>query len=84
MLNWCEKRNFIIGDDRNIIYGFNNPNPTSETSEYGYEFLLKVERDEKPEDDVRVIEYHGGSYAVTECTGAQGILQSWQALYNGA
>jgi DNA gyrase inhibitor GyrI len=81
LLRWCEKRNISIDDKRNIIYGFNNPNPTPDSSEYGYEFWLKVDEKEKPENDIRVIEYHGGNYAVTECTGALNMFQTWQALY---
>jgi DNA gyrase inhibitor GyrI len=81
LVNWCKKRNIAIDDNKNIIFGFNNPNPIPESPEYGYEFWLKVDKNERPEEDVRVVEYHGGNYAVTECVGAQNMLQSWQALY---
>jgi len=81
LLKWCQKRNINIDDNKNIIYGFNNPNPTPESLEYGYEFWLKVSIDERPEDDVRLIEYHGGNYAITECIGAENMFQTWQALY---
>ena len=81
MLMWCKKRNITIDDNKNILFGFNNPNPISESSEYGYEFWLKVDENARPESDVRLIEYHGGNYAVTECIGVQNMLTSWQALY---
>ncbi|MBK7103782.1 MAG: GyrI-like domain-containing protein [Ignavibacteriae bacterium] len=81
LLRWCQKRNINIDDRENIIYGFNNPNPTPEISEYGYEFWFKVNIDERPEEDVRIIEYHGGNYAIAECIGAENMFQTWQALY---
>lgn len=81
LLRWCQRRNINIDDKENIIYGFNNPNPIPDSSEYGYEFWLKVSIDERPEEDVRIIEYHGGNYAITECIGAENMFQTWQALY---
>ena len=81
MLNWCNEQNISIGDAKNIIYGFNNPNPTQESNEYGYEFWLKVDSNLKPENDFRLIEYHGGEYAITECTGAMNMFNNWVALY---
>lgn len=81
LLSWCSKRNISIDDGSNIIFGFNNPNPIQDSSEYGYEFWLKVDKYERPEDDTRIIEYHGGNYAVTECTGVMNMLETWQALY---
>ncbi|MEJ2614701.1 MAG: GyrI-like domain-containing protein [Ignavibacteriaceae bacterium] len=81
LLKWCKERNISIDDNKNVIYGFNNPNPTKDSPEYGYEFWLEVGMDEKPEGDARLIEYHGGNYAVTECTGVENMFQTWQALY---
>ena len=81
LFKWCKKRNINIDENKNILFGFNNPNPVQGLSEYGYEFWLKVDEHERPEDDMRLIEYHGGNYAVAECTGALNMLQTWQALY---
>ena len=81
LIKWCEKRKITIDDHKNVIFGFNNPNPVPESIEYGYEFWLKVNETERPEEDVRLIEYHGGNYAITECIGAQNMFQTWQGLY---
>ena len=81
LLKWCQKRNISVDANKSMLLGFNNPNPSPESKEYGYEFWLKVDDNAKPEEEVRVIEYHGGSYAATECTGVMNIFNCWQALY---
>lgn len=78
---WCQRRNISLEDKTNVPFGFNNPNPIPESAEYGYEFWLQVDNAARPEEDVRIIEYHGGDYAVTECLGLQDMLRTWQALY---
>lgn len=81
MLGWCKKRGFSIDDKNNLIFGFNNPNPVPGKPDYGYEFWFKVDENEKPEDDIRIVEFNGGNYAVAECTGPLNLPQSWRALY---
>ncbi len=81
LVKWCDKRNIKLNNSENLIFGFNNPNPGFDSTEYGYEFWLKVSGNERPEEDVRIIEFNGGNYAVTECTGAENMLQTWQALF---
>lgn len=81
LLKWCQKRNINIDDSENVIYGFNNPNPVPGSFEYGYEFWFKVGINERPEGDVRIIEFHGGNYAAVECIGVENIFQTWQNLF---
>lgn len=81
MLKWCEERNISAEDKNNVIFGFNNPNPIPNSELYGFEFWLKVDEKEQPEGDVRIVEYHGGKYAVTECKSLDNMLSTWRALY---
>lgn len=78
---WCQEQNIDLQNNQNLIYGFNNPNPNATSDEYGYEFWLLVDETKKPQNNVRIIEFNGGYYAVTECVGVQNLLQSWQSLY---
>jgi effector-binding domain-containing protein len=49
--------------------------------EYGYEFWIPVDKNEKPVDDVRIVEFMGGTYATTLCNGAESIFKNWQELF---
>lgn len=80
MFKWCEKRNIDLSKGKHHVFGFNNPNPVEGLTEYGYEFWVSVDKDEKPEEDVRIIEFMGGIYATTICSGVEKIFKTWQEL----
>jgi len=63
-----------------ISYGFNNPNPSAGSPNYGYEIWVPVPQDVEPEDDIRVVEFEGGLYAVTRLTNLEKIGQMWGEL----
>jgi len=63
-----------------ISYGFNNPNPSAGSPNYGYEIWVPVPQDVGPEDDIRVVEFEGGLYAVTRVTNLEKIGQVWGEL----
>ncbi|MEZ4638066.1 MAG: effector binding domain-containing protein [Caldilineaceae bacterium] len=66
------------------MFGFNNPNPSPGSPNYGYEFWIVVGAEEESSADVPVKEFGGGLYAVTRCEvgGAPGdtIPATWQEL----
>jgi DNA gyrase inhibitor GyrI len=49
------------------VYGFNNPGPSPDRSDYGYEFWIKVSDGVESSGDVQVRDFEGGLYAVTTC-----------------
>jgi predicted transcriptional regulator YdeE len=61
-------------------YGFNNPNPSEGSPNYGYEIWLPVDDDVVPEGDLRIIDFNGGLYAVTTFKGLQNIGEVWGQL----
>lgn len=61
-------------------FGFNNPNPSPGSPNYGYEVWLPVSGDFTIEDDVQIKEVPGGLYAVTRFHGLQNIGDTWQQL----
>ncbi len=81
MFKWCEKNNINPNDGRHQLYGFNNPNPVEGSAEYGYEFWLSADNNEKPDEDVRIIEFMGGTYAAATCNGAENIFKGWHELF---
>ena len=61
-------------------FGFNNPNPSEGSPNYGYEIWLPVSPDVEPEGDLRIISFDGGLYATTTFQGLQNIGQVWGEL----
>jgi len=61
-------------------FGFNNPNPTPASPNYGYEIWLVVGPDIEAEEPIVIKEIPGGRYAVTRFTGLLHIGETWRAL----
>jgi DNA gyrase inhibitor GyrI len=61
-------------------FGFNNPNPTIGSPNYGYEIWLPVEEHLQPEGDLRLVDFQGGLYAVTRFKDLQNIGDIWGQL----
>lgn len=61
-------------------YGFNNPNPSHGSPNYGYEIWLPVDSSVEPEGDLRIIEFPGGLYAVTNFKNLERIGEVWGEL----
>jgi DNA gyrase inhibitor GyrI len=67
MRAWAEPRGLLEDVQEHPVFGFNNPDPTPDSDEYGYEFWIRIEPDMEPEDEISVKEFDGGLYAVTTC-----------------
>ena len=61
-------------------FGFNNPDPTPGSPNYGYEVWVTVDPEVEPEGDIRIIEFPGGLYAVTRVEGVEKIAETWANL----
>ncbi len=64
---WAQPRGLLDDIQKHPVFGFNNPNPTPDRREYGYEFWICVDPDVETEGDIEVKEFAGGLYAVTTC-----------------
>ena len=62
------------------FFGFNNPNPSAGSPNYGYEQWMTLDGDIEPADGIRTGLCPGGTYAVTRCEGVGNIFATWQAL----
>lgn len=69
-----------LADDSVTTFGFNNPNPSKGSPNYGYEIWLPVAEDVDPEGDLRIIDFTGGLYAVTTFKGLENIGEVWGKL----
>jgi DNA gyrase inhibitor GyrI len=61
-------------------YGFNNPNPSVGSPNYGYEIWAVVPPEVEPEGDIRVVTFSGGLYAVTRFENLENIGRVWGEL----
>ncbi len=77
---WAEPRGYLAEPLQHRIFGFNNPNPSAGSPNYGYEFWIVVGPEVEPTEEVPVQEFGGGLYAVTRCQGVENIGPTWGQL----
>jgi DNA gyrase inhibitor GyrI len=80
---WAGPRGLLDAPGRRI-FGFDNPGPSPESPNYGYEFWLTVDADCAASEGVEIKEYAGGSYAVMACDPEDDphttIPEAWRRL----
>jgi DNA gyrase inhibitor GyrI len=65
LVAWMEEKGFKFED--HLFFGFNNPDPSPGSPNYGYEQWMTVDAAVLPEGEVKVKDFAGGLYAVTRC-----------------
>lgn len=86
IVDWLNKNNLNINDQKLRIFGYNNPSPSlSEQVEYGYEVCVTISDDTPINDDrIKVKFLEGGLYAVTGIKRAEDgelgdeIVNAWK------
>jgi DNA gyrase inhibitor GyrI len=80
---WAEPRGLLDYSEAHRIYGFNNPNPAPGSPAYGYEYWITVTEEETAGEEVEIVTFPGGLYAVTTCAVRNpwdDIPATWQRL----
>jgi DNA gyrase inhibitor GyrI len=80
LVAWAKPKGLLDDLEQHRIFGFNNPNPSPGSPNYGYEFWIVVGPDVEPEGEVRIQGFLGGLYAVTRCQGVDNITETWKQL----
>ena len=90
MVSFAEPRGLLKDLKKNPIFGFNNPDQSQKSGEYGYEFWIRIDPDIELDEGVTKKRFDGGLYAVTRCNLAKevastfmqehGMLESWFKL----
>jgi DNA gyrase inhibitor GyrI len=78
ILAFIESRGLRFEDVR--WFGFNNPDPSPGSPNYGYDVWITVDADVEPEGDVKILDFDGGLYAVTGFEGVERIGEVWKQL----
>lgn len=80
LLGWARSRRLLEGETSPRFFGFNNPDPSVGSVNYGYEFWMTVGADVQAEAPVQIKDFTGGLYAVRRCQGIEHITQAWKDL----
>jgi len=68
------------GDAGYRTFGFNNPNPSPGSPNYGYELWLVIGPEVEAEEPITIKDIPGSRYAVTRFTGLPNIGRVWRDL----
>jgi len=81
---WARPRGLLENLEKHRIFGFNNPDPSPGSPNYGYEVWIEIDKDTETGSDVEVKDFTGGLYAVTQCVVPTGqfevIGSTWKKL----
>lgn len=82
LMAYAQPRGLLADPDRHPIYGFNNPNPSAGSPNYGYEFWIDVDPGTPPDShgEAAIKDVEGGLYAVTRSYGIDRIGLTWERL----
>ena len=80
LITWAEPKGLLEDHQAHRIFGFNNPNPSPGSPNYGYEFQIVVGPEIEAEDEIKIKEVAAGKYAVLRCQGIPNIGKRWQQL----
>jgi AraC family transcriptional regulator len=81
MKAWAQAHNLL--DKSYRLFGYNNPNPSPGSPNYGYDVWITVDDSVQSDGEARVLEFPGGLYAVTRIEVKQPgdeIPAAWQSL----
>ena len=84
LIAWAKAKRLFDAEKPPRIFGFNNPNPSIGSPNYGYEFWITVGPEVEPEGEVRILGFEGGLYAVASLAESQNphesIPAAWKSL----
>ena len=79
LLAWAKPLGLLDDLKATRFFGFNNPDPSPGSPNYGYEQWIVVGADVKASGDIKIKDFDGGLYAVTRCT-LSNIGETWKQL----
>ena len=71
-------RGIEAGSEDHPSFGFNNPNPSPGSENYGYELWVRVDPGTEAAEPIVIKEIPAASYAVTRFTGLSNIGRVWK------
>lgn len=80
LLTWAGAQGLLAGPYYPRFFGFNNPNPSPASPNYGYEQWMTVPDGVTGNEEIEIKEVPGAAYAVVRFKGLAHIGQVWQEL----
>jgi DNA gyrase inhibitor GyrI len=83
MIAWAKTKGLWNDGKSRRFFGFNNPDPSPGSPNYGYDVWMTVDDSVQPDDEVRIINFPGGLYAVAHCpvtSPGDDIPNTWKML----
>ena len=77
---WAGPRGYLDDSSNHRIFGFNNPNPSEGSPNYGYDFWIELGKDEEESGEARIVDFGGGDYAVSR---VEVVKDAYDAIPNG-
>ena len=85
MFRWAQKKEFFSKDARFYFFGFNNPIPSEDNSESGYEVWLPLDVNFEGDDEIKIKEFKGALFATTEMSFIDFLSnQGWNVFHSAA
>jgi DNA gyrase inhibitor GyrI len=80
ILDFARKQGLLDGIYSLRFFGFNHPDPTPASPNYGYEQWMIVPENVQAKDDVLIRDFEGGLYAVLRFKGLENFGKAWADL----
>ena len=81
---WAEAQGLLGDRPRPRVFGFNNPDPSPGSPNYGYEFWMVAGSEASATGGIQLKEFKGGTYGVIRCEvrgdPETAIPAAWQKL----
>ena len=84
LIAWAKPKGLLDDLKEHRLFGFNNPNPSAGSPNYGYEVWIVVDPDQEVDGEAKIVDFEGGLYGVTRCVVPTGkfevIGETWKKL----
>lgn len=80
LIEWAKPKGLLDDPSKYLWFGHNNPPPSPNLKEYGYDSILTIGPEIEPDKNIQVKEIAGGLYAVIR-TNLKNIGKMWEWLY---
>lgn len=85
LLTWARPLGLLEDPEKHRLFGFNNPNPSPGSPNYGYEVWIELgDKEIDVEEGMEIKDFGGGLYAVARCVVPKGkfevIGETWKKL----
>jgi DNA gyrase inhibitor GyrI len=81
--NWLKAKGMWEDGKERRFFGYNNPDPSPGSPNYGYDVWVTVDKSVQAEGDARILSFAGGLFATTRVDAGpkgEGIYETWQKL----